>query len=219
MHSGRHIHTRHRKQRCVTHFTHTRTHTHLETTGQGFETGTETRHTLGGSTPTPMDTPLTHTAQPAKYRFLPRTRRPDQRQTPNSSGHTALPETKPRAQGESWTNAGSAMLRVARAQPAPPRTDPRPGLLKTLRREVGVRGPHLADQLPALVDAPRARVAQESRDQLAAAAPPPPRPGLHPGACPGRGVGTGAASSRPPRGAAPRRCSGPRCGGRRGGRV
>lgn len=56
-HSDRHIHTRHRKQRRVTH-SDTHTHTDLETTRQGLEKGTDTHSTLGGSTPTLLDTEL-----------------------------------------------------------------------------------------------------------------------------------------------------------------
>lgn len=79
-------------------------------------------------------------------------------------------------------HAGSSALTVAYAQPTCPSGNPAwPG---PLAADSECRGPHLADQFPALVDAPRARVTQESGDRRAATAPPP-QPGLHPAPEPG----------------------------------
>lgn len=108
---------------------------------------------------------------------------------PNSRGHATHAETKAGA------HAGSFAVAIARTRPAPP--GPLPGPAPS-SADLGCRGPHLADQLPAPVHAPRARVAQEDGDQRAATAPPPPPPprfGLHPSREPG---GAGAlAQSRP----------------------
>lgn len=87
-----------------------------------------------------------------------------------------------KARGTAGRQAGRTpiLLRSRSRVQSPPRQDPRPARPEPLAGKSGCPGPHLADQLPALVDASRARVAQESGDQVEATAPPPPRPGLHP---------------------------------------
>lgn len=91
-------------------------------------------------------------------------------------------------------------LTIVYAQPTRPSETPaRPG---PLAADSGCRDPHLANQLPALVDAPRARVAQESGDRRAATAPPP-QPGLHPAREPG-GCGARALAQPPAGTTAPR---------------
>lgn len=123
-------------------------------------------------------TPGRATAQGAEDRLPPhkvhcatgttQIRAPDRargHQTPKSRRHTHAGSQKS-SLGAHTARRGSR----PRAHAPPRRRRPSRGLAEP--------GPHLADQLPAPVDAPRARVAQEGGDRRAASAPPP-RPGLH----------------------------------------
>lgn len=87
-----------------------------------------------------------------------------------------------RAQGRSQAHWRATLGAGHCAHPRPHRAPPRPGPLGPSRPlsgdSIGVGGPHLADELPAPVDAPRAGVAQEGGHQLATPALAPGR-GLH----------------------------------------
>lgn len=85
-------------------------------------------------------------------------------QAANSRRHAAHAEVKPGG------GTCSPALETARAHPSPPRREPRAA--RDPLADSRSRGPHLADQLPAPVDAPGARVAQEGGNRRAATAPP-----------------------------------------------
>lgn len=156
-----------------------RSHTHAETPPPSFYKGgiAVTRE----CTPAPRDARGAPRPRPRAAQSGARPSRP----TPDPS----LAEAKP---GGAPARRGRDRARTARPARTPRAPRPSPGRL--------ARAPHLADELPAPVHAPGARVAQEGGDRRAGSARPP-RPGLHPS-----GLG---AQPRPDS-----RCSGPAPRGR-----
>lgn len=134
---------------------HTHTHTHAPT------------HNPQTSAPQPR-LPATRPRSPSHTDTAPASKLAGTRDTHRDKNRAHDPQGAPHS-----------LLWPSRALPAPPRRDLSiwPGPSPMTRSGMG--GPHLADQLPAPVDTPRAGVAQEGGHQLATPAPAPGR-GLHP---------------------------------------